>query len=150
MAFEHKGTPIAFNEKTGEFFATINGVNVRKPSLDAMRKVIDESKKVKFDPFKALTFNNTSIEVVKVVGVDKARRSDWRAGSHVFIIKVGKNGLTRRPEVTPDTAPARVAIRKYQQAHKKETDERKRLDDNTRNALSAIPAIRPDEFTTKK
>lgn len=51
--FEYKSVHIEVGAY-GDFFATVNGQRVSKPSMDSIRKFIDKSLARKFEPFTAL------------------------------------------------------------------------------------------------
>lgn len=78
----HKNIKIEVNPRTGNFEATVNRMSITKPSLDAIKKYIDEKDKLAFEPFEALEIgtrswqrNYNKIVEILVCDIDKTRQS---------------------------------------------------------------------------
>ncbi len=138
--FEHKGTKIELT-KFGTFAAKINGKHVSKPSLDAMRKAIDEVGKLPFTPFVAVrapTYQDGAAEKagakdgllrVQIIGVQKADRGARYRGEFMFIEKGGAEAHKVMVD-SPENRAAFKALRDFKaeaERIKAERDEQERL-----------------------
>src|SRR6266516_4532089 len=120
MKFTHKNIDITINDRA-QFIATINGVLARKPSLDTMKKHIDDMLAKAFVPFVAMIqerYNHKpdkdGFVVVNVIGLNKSD-ANWRRGKLDFVIEIdGKRENTSMVYVdTPANRKALIAVRKH-------------------------------------
>ena len=87
MTWKHLGTEIGFDSERAEFVATIGGVVVTKPSLEAMKKAIAKHQISGFKPFEAICLNKGKAEKVTVTGISK--KSNFSSVRH-WIISDGR------------------------------------------------------------
>jgi hypothetical protein len=105
-AFEHNGVSIILTTQ-GQFAAIVNGIEVRRPSLEAMRNYLDKTKP--FEPFDAIHirhYRGNEIETFKIIGTkpDKGRYS------RASVVWLGERGVTHR-EVLRDTPANRAKLK---------------------------------------
>ena len=116
MEFVHEGVKITLSG-SGEFFAVVGGVTQRKPSLDAMKKFITQSKKTAFKEFAALvekSYNDKNAKdgLVKltVMGVEVGDRATKYREQRLQFITDGER--YRRPrQVMVDSNENREAFK---------------------------------------
>lgn len=145
MDFNHNGTKIELLP-SGKFQTTINGRKVSGPSLDSLKKQIDNAAKNQFQTFKALRRDGwEGLRELTIVGVKPPRKNAWRARNE-FVDAHG-NGW---PDVIADTPENRAALAEWQ-AHKKESD---RIAKERKEAEEAIwervVHMNADDFAPKK
>lgn len=159
--FEHDGIEIELKQD-GRFAASIGGKLVRKPSLDAMKKAIDESKKVKFEPFEGLIragwevkeymIEGTELARVKIVGVEKIKyRRDGREQFY-FVWKSldGKKGGTSGTvyRSAQEAIEAETALESFKQETRRIETERREQQGELTEKLSEF-LIDPEQFSEK-
>lgn len=142
--FKHAGIDITL-DGTGKFFATVNGVRVRKPSLDAMKKHIDESAKMKFEPFTAITDEEHSDDKkarvakeyvrVQVVGIGKDEGRYSRGDNAFRIIRPGRTEPQQPYRAIFEDSPDSIAALLALDAHRAETRKIKEQRDREEEAL---------------
>ena len=152
QTYEHKGVTITFEPSRGDFTAPIGGKTVRASSLDAMKKRVDESAKLKFEPFKALRYSSDTLVVVDVTGMGK-ESIGYHRGSPNFMLDYQDHGRVRQSsarEVTPDTPEARERIKAWQSLYESGTAEIARIKESIEAALKAIPKLKALDYGTTK
>lgn len=156
-SWKHQGIEITLSDG-GHFVATITGRVTRKPSLDAIRKAIDNSKKSTFKPFTGLREeehydkgkgNKDALVRVTVVGITKAPRGSRTSGEHEFLLDSGAT-LNVYRSLYEDSEANREAIRAYR-AFMAETDRIKIEREQQREKLRAkIKVHKPDSYAMSK
>lgn len=162
--YEHKGVKIELALGTGEFYATIDGKLVSKPSLAAMKKVIDggnKDKSVYDPPLTALLWHprrdpsherkpnserpaeHFRTQVRRLV---KDRQRRWGSSYFKFQDDLG----TEYPALIQDTPEAFAALKAYYE-HKEHAqrvvDE---LEAKGNELRKAVPLIKADDEAQRK
>lgn len=162
--YEHKGVRIELLAGSGEFAATIDGKVVTKPSLAAIKKVIDDGNKDRgaySPPMSALLwhhvnyrsrdekpFSQTPIEEfrTKVVRIAKSRgRSSWNS-YYEFETADGKSYRV----LIQDTPEAFAALMAYYEHEEYAIRVRAELEAESNRLRQAVPTIKADEEAKRK
>lgn len=132
MKFTHKNIEITVNDRA-QFVATVQGARVVKPSLDAMKKHIDDMLAKAFVPFKAIIEprfgKGTDLDgfaPVNVVGLQKSDHT-WRRNKLDFIIEYVDKKQESISSVlvdTPENRKAAIAARQYDEETTRIKDQR--------------------------
>lgn len=147
MSWTHKGIAIELMEVSGSFSAIIGGKRQVAPSLDAIKKRIDDAAKIGFEPFKALEYGrDDKITVYEVTGITRVTRGRrWGSSGERFITTASYS--PERSSVTPDTLEARQAVKAWQALSKKNNAEIDRLKKAMEKAQKAIPVVSASAYT---
>lgn len=152
-SFEHNGIKIELST-SGMFFAVVSGRKVHKPSLDAMKKFLDESKKTAFEPFTALVHESrlhigrvkkSSIKRIKIIGIDVDNRRSHRDAFR-WLCDDGSNRL----QVYADTKDNEAAIEAYSAAVAKNRKIKEQLDEQENALEEKIVVLIPLNYKEKK
>lgn len=150
--FKHGGIDIEFNTVRGDFSATVNGKNVRKPSLDAMKKHIDNTAKSTFAPFTALArkddygatpVNDKDFNVYEVIGIEKCR-GRYKSNNHQFLL--GPRGSRTRERVMVDSPENRKAVKAHDDYREETARIRNEREDRERELARAIKYHVADDY----
>ena len=161
LTYEHKGVAITLEPATGEFYATIEGKEVVKPSLAAIKKVIDGGVKDKTaynPPMTGLIWHPR--------GYDQTPLSERPVDNfRVNIVRVAKGSNSRRwhktinfyddkghefERVIADTPEAFAALKAYWKRYEEVQRLKSELDEEVRKLAEAIPQIAARDEAEKK
>lgn len=144
----HEGVKISLNER-GAFTATIKGKFQSAPSLDAMKKRIDESKRDTFVPFEAYQIGRYSdrsdLKAFTVTGVVKLRTTRYSTRTHSFQCSDNRE----RDYVNPVTPENTKAANEYLSALKETRrikDEREKVETKL---AAKIAQVTPHNYKSK-
>lgn len=136
---DYKGTPILFHPASAKFSAVIDGDEVFKPSVDAVKKAIDKSLASRFTPFSALIVDGYNgfrrgVRKVNIVSLHENTRSNYEDDRYRFI-EEGKE-KEKHAAVLKDT-PDNEKLCSEIQAFDLESDRIKNERDALRNTMLA-------------
>lgn len=140
--YEHKGITITFDVERAHFYANAKGKKLNAPSLDAMRKQIDASLAIAFEPFKAHILSYGAFKLEKVIHVGKGSH---RNASFAFHTDQG----SERYDVVIDTPTNRRLVTNYMATNKEGKAEIERINARISAALKAVPTVKADAFAAK-
>lgn len=154
MTYEHKGVKISLLEGSGEFHATIGGKEIVKPSLAAIKKVIDTGVKDKmaFEPpitmlclqppraydraSKRLENSQRPVEDYRV-SVKRLQKQRSRWTSQPFAFETDRSDA--RFDLIEDTPENYAKIIAYWKAHEAEVARHLAAEQELSKLLGAIP-----------
>lgn len=148
MEFRHKGYDIGLTI-TGQFVANVNGAEVVKKSLEAMKGFIDGNIKTgnaaKFTEFNAINLtsgNKTEVVRIAVIGVNKSRKS--YGPRYFFTLGTMSRYGGEVAKIVPDT-PENVAAMLAAEAYRQESDrieaEREKVQHELNRKITWLTAV---------
>lgn len=140
--YEHKGVKINFDIVRARFCADLKGVRLFAPSLDSMKKKIDEHQALKFEAFNAYEFNMEEVESVRVITV---RKSNYYNGRLVFATANGREHAA----IPLHTPVNKALIKEYQNVWKTNRAKIKQLEAEIDKARVAIPMVKAEDYRVK-
>jgi hypothetical protein len=148
--WEHLGTQITLDERTGKFGAKVGNALRKFVSLDAAKKALDKEAAIAFQarPALRLSYGRTSYEEVSVVGTRSPRKNSWRTVSEwVYRDTSGEEGTTY--SVAFDTPENRAAMDALVALKKKNDELRERMKKAEETAEEAITYTTPEPVAAK-
>lgn len=143
--FEYKGIKIEVWRHDGLFHAVINGENVEKPSLSAMKAAIDKDAKERdpFESFAAISVDRYSggASYFTVTGIRKSRGygdQKWLSGGATL------------DRVVRDTPENRKLIDAYLATKKEQYAIEKKYEAISNDAFARIPFVAPPKATSSQ
>lgn len=140
--YEHKGVKINFEVVRARFCADLNGTRIFAPSLDSMRKKIEEHQAMKFEAFDIIDARYDSVDSVRIIDL---RRSTYGSKNFVFV-----NGEGREyTHVTPHTPKNMEMVKASLQLTKANRAKIEKLNAEIEKARNAIPFVRAADYRYK-
>lgn len=164
MEFDYEGIRITC-DAGGHFVATVKGARVRKPSLQAMKKHIDEMGRIKFKPFTALcetTYMDKDLKGapgymrVEVIGIAKNTQRYSGGRKHSFMVIAprkdgGEPHASEAMRTLYEDTPENLALLVAEEKKRKEKEKAVERFDEEIDALSKKQKrIDPDSYSKKE
>lgn len=128
--FDHAGHKIHMNPANGKFSAIIDGEQVVKPSLPAIKKAIEKSMAIAFKPHTAIAsvgyntkkgkIGDTGYTRVKVLRPPVLKNARWRGKVLHFTVESDSGGTVEITDIYKDEPGTLAAIKAMNEFDKKE------------------------------